>query len=297
VPAVPAKFLAESAEARSFLVRIGSAPPRLVAELDLTDILRRTRLQQPGRRGDALRRGDIAMFFDADGQDLIGSARAIKWLEVSLSVGPRRFFLIDGDWYEIDVGYLNTHRATVGRLLSKACSLDLPPWSLGWTEREYNEWVPPCREGFVCLDRRVVRTELHRQGGIEICDLLGPDNELIMVKRAHGSAPLSHLFSQGLVAAQTMLHSPEARRKFADSVLEHGKGRVLPRDFIPEKIVFAILLKHGEALTSDTLFPFSQVTLAYTARALQAQGIDVEVARINALTDRPEEPRRAGRQG
>ena len=39
-----------------------------------------------------------------------------------------------------------------------------------------------------------------RHGPLEICDLLGPDNELIHVKRAEGSAPLSHLFSQATLA-------------------------------------------------------------------------------------------------
>ena len=40
------------------------------------------------------------------------------------------------------------------------------------------------------------------------------------------------------------------------------KGRDLPADFQPKKVIFAILLKNGEKLTPDTLFPFSQVTLA-----------------------------------
>ena len=53
---------------------------------------------------------------------------------------------------------------------------------------------------------------------------------------------------------------------------ECGKGRVIGDDFEPKKIVFAILLKDGEDLTPDTLFPFSQVTLASAARILQAQG-------------------------
>lgn len=34
-----------------------------------------------------------------------------------------------------------------------------------------------------------------------------------------------------------------------------------PEDFTPSKIVFGILLKDGEDLTVDTLFPFAQVAL------------------------------------
>jgi uncharacterized protein (TIGR04141 family) len=76
---------------------------------------------------------------------------------------------------------------------------------------------------------------------LEICDLLGPDNELIHVKRAKGSAPLSHLFSQGLVSAQTLRYGPnEVREQFAAEVKRLGNGKALDRDFRPEKVVFAM---------------------------------------------------------
>ncbi|WP_338672571.1 DUF6119 family protein [Streptomyces sp. SCSIO 30461] len=37
------------------------------------------------------------------------------------------------------------------------------------------------------------QTALHRGNGVEICDLLSPDNVLVTVKRAQGSDALSHL--------------------------------------------------------------------------------------------------------
>ncbi|HKB29791.1 MAG TPA: TIGR04141 family sporadically distributed protein, partial [Streptosporangiaceae bacterium] len=114
-------------------------------------------------------------------------------------------------------------------------------------------------------------------------DLLAPGDELVHVKRAHGSAPLSHLFSQGLVAAEALLHSPDVRARFAAEVRERGKDRTVAEDFTPKKIVFAILLKDGEQLTPETLFPFSRVTLAHTARTLERRGMDVEVIGINAI--------------
>ena len=42
------------------------------------------------------------------------------------------------------------------------------------------------------------------------CYLLDPGNELIHVKRARGSAPLSHLFSQGLVSVQSLVTGPRS---------------------------------------------------------------------------------------
>lgn len=163
-------------------------------------------------------------------------------------------------------------------------SLDLPTWDLRKDPREeqYNAHVPDVRPGYVCLDQKKVRGPLHTGNGVEVCDLLGPDNELVHVKRAEGSKPLSHLFWQGLVSAQALISSPEARARFVERVQGERNGRALPPDFIPKKVVFAILLKTGEQLTPDTLFPFSQVTLAHTARILQSHQIVVEVIGINA---------------
>ncbi len=63
-----------------------------------------------------------------------------------------------------------------------------------------------------------------------------------------------------------------------------GERRVSD-DFCPKKVVFAILLKKGEDLTADTLFPFSQVTLVHVAKVLQTQyNIEIEVIGIHAKT-------------
>jgi uncharacterized protein (TIGR04141 family) len=57
-------------------------------------------------------------------------------------------------------------------------------------------------------------------------------------------------------------------------------GRVIENGWRPQKVVYAILLKKGKELTPDTLFPFSQVTLAHAARSLGNFGIETEVIGI-----------------
>lgn len=281
-PVVPMTHMDEYLSSHSLTIKIGSAS-RFVDHLDLRDFLLRTRLQAPGARAEALRRGHVRMFADTDGTEPLGGSSAIKWIEAALPLGPRQFFLLDGTWYEIAAGYLTAMRARVERLLGGIPSLDLPKWNLGNEERCYNEHVQDVRPGYICLDRDTVRAGLHREHGFEACDLLGPGNELIHVKRARGSSPLSHLFSQALVSAQALATSPDARRIFTAKVRAHPKGRDLPTDFQPKKVIFAILLKNGEKLTPDTLFPFSQVTLASTARELESRyQIPVEVIGVCA---------------
>jgi uncharacterized protein (TIGR04141 family) len=252
-------------------------------------VLHRARVQRPGRRLAALREGTVTLSSHsrAEKDDVIWTSSVLRWIEAEVALGAHRFFLLDGHWYEIGEAYLAVIRSHVERLITDAPSVDLPAWALGDKERDYNESVPDLRPGYVCFDRDNVRTALHRGNGVEICDLLSPDNVLVMVKRAKGSDALSHLFSQAVVAVQTLLHSPEARDGFARKVATARPGRALPEGFRPSKVAFAILLKNGTDLTVDTLFPFSQVTLVQTTRVLEAWGVEVEVIGIQATAVPP----------
>jgi uncharacterized protein (TIGR04141 family) len=80
---------------------------------------------------------------DDDGDEILARAKADKWLEASVSLGPRRFFLMDGDWFEIGADYVRSSREAIGRLFSATPSLDLPPWYLpkGRTEYDYNSFA------------------------------------------------------------------------------------------------------------------------------------------------------------
>lgn len=250
-------------------------------------------MQRPGTRFTALRDGTVTLYAHtrAEKGDVIWTSSVLRWIEAEVALGARRFFLLDEQWCEIGEAYLESVRSQVERLVTDTPSVELPAWVLGDTEREYNDSVPDLRPGYVCFDRDNVRTALHRGNGVEICDLLSPDDVLIMVKRARGSCALSHLFGQAVVAVQTLLHSPEAADEFARKVAAARADQPLPEGFRPSKVVFAVLLKSGTDLTADALFPFSQVTLVQTAKMLEAWGVAVEVIAIQAT---PVAPSRAG---
>ncbi|MEU1782417.1 TIGR04141 family sporadically distributed protein [Streptomyces abikoensis] len=283
--AVPADHWDDYTASRAFRARINSdAAGRSTDDFDLDYVLSRARVQRAGSRVAALREGTVTLYRHsrAARADEIWASGALRWIEAEVSLESRRFFLMDERWYEADQEYLKSIRSHAERLITAAPSVDLPPWVLGEKERTYNESVPDQRPGYVCFDRNNVQTALHRGNGVEICDLLSPDNVLVMVKRAKGSDALSHLFSQALVAVQTLRNSPEGRERFAEKVAEARQGCGLPEGFRPSKVVFAILLKDGADLTVDTLFPFSQVTLVQTARTLEAWGVQVEVVGISS---------------
>ncbi|MEU1042897.1 TIGR04141 family sporadically distributed protein [Streptomyces sp. NPDC005907] len=287
--AVPSDHWDDYGAAQAFATKVHSAEARLTDDFSLEYVLNRARVQRAGTRFAALRDGTVTLYAHtrAEKGDVIWTSSVLRWIEAEVALGTRRFFLLDGQWYEIGEAYLEAIRSQVERLITDTPSVDLPPWVLGDKERDYNESVPDLRPGYVCFDRDNVRTALHRGNGVEICDLLSPDDVLVMVKRAKGSDALSHLFGQAVVAVQTLLHSPEAMDRFAHKVAAARPGRGLPEGFRPSKVTFAILLKNGTELTADTLFPFSQVTLVQTAKILEAWGVAVEVTGIRVATVAP----------
>ncbi|MEE1927599.1 TIGR04141 family sporadically distributed protein [Streptomyces sp. TRM 70351] len=282
--AVPSDHWDDYGTAQAFATKVHSLEARLTDDFSLEYVLDRARVQRAGTRFAALRDGTVTLYAHtrAEKGDVVWTSGLLRWIEAEVTLGARRFSLLDGQWYEIGEAYLEAIRSHVERLVTGSPSVDLPAWALGDKERDYNESVPDLRPGYACFDRDNVRTALHRGNGVEICDLLSPDNVLVMVKRAKGSDALSHLFGQAVVAVQTLLHSPEAVEEFARKVAAARPGQALPDGFRPSKVVFAILLKGGTELTADTLFPFSQVTLVQTARMLEAWGVAVEVIGIQA---------------
>jgi uncharacterized protein (TIGR04141 family) len=288
LPVIPTSVLERYREARSFTIRIGHARGCVVPSLELEDILRRTRVQRDGQRVKTLRGGRVYLNADTAGEEVLDEARADKWLEANVSLDARRFFLMDGEWFEIGTEYVRASKEAIGRIFPATPSVVLPSWSSAAypTEYDYNCFVADRSLGeYLCLDKnRRVRDPLGRRSPLEICDLLGPGNELIHVKKAAGSAPLSHLFSQGLISAQSLVAGPASvRERFVETVKGLPLGRVLPPDFKPSKVVYAILLENGKQLTPDSLFPFSQATLAQAARIFGIYGITTEVIGIPAI--------------
>ncbi|SFX95592.1 sporadically distributed protein, TIGR04141 family [Streptomyces atratus] len=149
------------------------------------------------------------------------------------------------------------------------------------SENTYNNRVADERPGWLCLDTKNVTDPLRPRDQVEICDLLMPDGTLVLVERASGSGPLSHLFGRARVAVELLQESARVRAEFAAKVTRSSGGDyVLPYDFTPRRIVLAMPLKNRESLTPDSVFGFSRITMARTAKALAARGVAVEVIGI-----------------
>lgn len=181
--------------------------------------------------------------------------------------------------------YLDLRRQELAEIITLNPSISLPPWPASHPEKSYNLSVENRDPSFICMDRYIVRTGASARNFFEICDLLGPLNELIYVKRALNSAPLSHLFNQALVAVDLLVNVPEVRMAFSAAVHERRQDRLLSDGYFPHKVVFALAGEGGKVLTPESLFPFSQITLVQTSRAIRSLGVATEMIGIELEND------------
>lgn len=224
---------------------------------------------------------------DSSGDRLATDAPAAEWLSAQVDLGrDQRLVLLDGDWYDVSDGYVEHVARVVDAVFADRPTWDLPAWADGRNtagrleEQDYNHHVGRM-EGFVCLDRKLVRTRAHRRG-FEACDLLGPDDELVHVKKISsrtGSGPLSHLFAQGIVAVEG-LTDRETWHHFVDLVREQHPDRADRLGGRPRTVVFAIHRSDG-LLTPDRLFTFARSELASASLLFQRLGIRLQMAVIS----------------
>jgi uncharacterized protein (TIGR04141 family) len=263
--------------AAAYEIKIPGGRRSYPTELDLETVVRRVRTRPADRRLATLKTGTIGVCADDD--DLLTAPEAAhKWITAEVAHGTARMIYQEGRWYEIGERHLDFLTTEIEEILARPSGILLPPWTAGLANEDaYNRHA--ATHGFTLLDKRLLRTRQHPYG-IEGCDLLGPDNELIHVKRASGSSPLSHLFYQGEVAVDALRHERDARSAFARMVRAADPRRAFPSSFKPRKVVFAIALTSGKPLTAKTLFTFSQVALYRVVRRLRSDGIEVEVVGI-----------------
>jgi uncharacterized protein (TIGR04141 family) len=99
---VPSDARPAHAEATTYLTRIDKTGELRTDDFDLGYVLTRVRLVPSGRRVTALCEGTVTLARDPQARtvDTLAVTSALNRLEAATSLGPRRFFLLDGGWYK-----------------------------------------------------------------------------------------------------------------------------------------------------------------------------------------------------
>lgn len=203
--------------------------------------------------------------------------------EVKLT-GRRLYVLTGGDFFAVDTRYLSQLNRDIRQLLEWGPPSLPPAIDITQTEEDYNSQVAKTL-GLFNLDQKLVSLG-NGTTPIEICDLLTRDGSFIHVKRKLASSSLSHLFSQGLVAADLLLMSRPFRSAALEKIRqEAGAGftpftedQLAPQNFA---IVYGIIDSWKGRTLIDALPFFSKINLRRCVDDLKRMGYRVFYQRID----------------
>ncbi|HKN52052.1 MAG TPA: TIGR04141 family sporadically distributed protein [Amycolatopsis sp.] len=262
----PGQAVHDAEHACSFRITgLGTGGPFATeARLELAHLTDRLAQIASDRRVKALRAGRIVACADDAGEEESGSAIPVaRWIVFETTIDHVRYVFHQGRWYRIGEAYVEQMRAQVSALLARRFDWPRLPWiPTGEPDDEHRYCLEVAEEpGFLCLDKDFASTPLHPR--FELCDLLGPGDELIHVKWLGRATAASHLYTQALVSADALGNEPDALAQLAEKAAAHGR-------VITETPRTVVLAAAGRSWNVDELFTLSQVSLLRLDRAVRA---------------------------
>lgn len=199
-----------------------------------------------------------------------------RCLNAEIDLNHKKYILNDGDWYNIDSGYVKEVTDFYGSVPDS--KIKLPPYGAS-TEPNYLKSASKNPGGYALMDRQVVMIGGGRSR-VEFCDLYSKENkEIIHVKKYGGSSVLSHLFSQAVVSGDCFLHEPDFRAKLND-LLPHGFKLKNPKDQpVAGEYEVCIAIMSKEKGSLELPF-FSKVSFKHAVKVLRNLGYRVTKLKI-----------------
>jgi uncharacterized protein (TIGR04141 family) len=230
------------------------------------------------------------------GHDVGGKWTLRDCLSYETELGGDRFVLSGGRWYKVDASLA----ADVEAFFASLPRYALPTAQTGENEDKYNARLTLTEQNMLCLDRKLVKAK-GATSSFEACDFLTDDSRLVHIKDKTSSSRLSHLFSQGVVSARTLVMDRTAREGLVQRVVtqEQKTGRSgfqallagFPDQFTPSQftVIYGVIASSG----SPRLPFFSLVTLRQAAMEVQALGFACEFAWISKPASAGAKPAKA----
>jgi uncharacterized protein (TIGR04141 family) len=200
-----------------------------------------------------------------------------RWLAFEAVIDNTHYCFVDGDWIKIGGIFADQVHDRVAELLTHRSTLQFPTWcrpakSDSEDEHRFCKHVVDTRLGFLCLDKNLARTPFHPK--LELCDLVGPDDEPAHVKWLGRATSTSHLYAQADVSATALRNEPETLAQLTHKVHQLDPQRT---QVCPSTVVLAIA---GRGWSMDSLFAFSMVGWLRLNRSLRAARMDLQFADI-----------------
>jgi len=196
-----------------------------------------------------------------------------------------QYVLFDGQWYEVSGAY---YQDIQNCYLNLKATPFLATSSAANEQELIKELSTAAYPHLLCIDKTKINPAGVSYANLEACDFVSQSKQLVHLKDSASSAPLSHLFNQGLVSAEALRRDSTVRTKFrkvaGQREAEYGRSgfvallptaaRIVPADWT---VVLGVLKKKGVRTGTLDLPFFSKVALRAAADRISLMGYQVEL--------------------
>ncbi|MGB5599334.1 MAG: TIGR04141 family sporadically distributed protein, partial [Thiothrix litoralis] len=204
------------------------------------------------------------------------SWKAYECLYAEIKIESSYYLLRNGSWFSVDNNFVERVNQSIAKI--PRYEIALPDYDHE-SEGDYNEALAKSLNDSFCMDAKNI---MHGGGKsrIEFCDVVIQETDLMHMKRCTSSSTLSHLFSQGVVSAESFKVDESFRRKLLMRLPKSANQAIYadkPRED-EFRVVYAIVSNQDGELQLPF---FSRVTLKNSVKRLESMGFRVAISKIN----------------
>lgn len=225
----------------------------------------------------ALKRAHFVHAIDANTNTTVERWPVYRCLYTELQHRNQTYFLNGGKWYRVEQDFLTRVNQSIANIGDEGVTL---PAFHDNSEGEYNDRIAAQDTHFALMDKRLIQSR-GIANRVEFCDLYADDKKMIHVKRYAASAPLSHLFAQGLVSGELFARDEEFRQAVTNELPTHFRATISnprPQEYA---VVYGVISKSQRPLELPF---FSRINLRNAHRRLTGLGYRVGLTKIPTAT-------------
>jgi len=201
------------------------------------------------------------------------------------------YVLFGGEWFAVNKAFHASVESGFRKLVSAKPFISSTNKA---TEREFIRELDS-HKNLLNLDQVKLNPAGMPGANLEPCDFLSTNKQFIHLKDGHASAPISHLWNQGVVSAEAFVRDEKFRKDFRaaakrrqkkfkksgfDKLLPDGRSRPNPSDFT---VVFGIMRSRYKKSSTLGIPFFSKISLRAIANHIELMGFKVEVHLVEKL--------------
>lgn len=233
---------------------------------------------------------EVRLIVDGKG-DRSKKQKIYECFVMEIRKGNSTYVLFNGSWYEIDKHFYADVEDSFVSLVSAS------PIAIQTSSTNEREFIVEldANTDLLNLDQVKLAPTGAPGANIEPCDFLCRSKRFIHLKDGHSSAPISHLWNQGLVSAESFVRDSKFRKDLRDAaksrqssslksgfdlILPDGRSQPNPKDF---KVVFGIMRSRNKRSNKLSLPFFSKVSLRAVANRIMLMGYTVEIHLVEKI--------------